>query len=54
MNWMLAAPELLLAGGAVALLMIGVFMSEDRLRAISWLSVLVLVAAMFWKTLTGR
>jgi NADH-quinone oxidoreductase subunit N len=47
MNWMLAAPELLLAGGAVALLMIGVFMSEDRLRAISWLSVLVLVAAMF-------
>jgi NADH-quinone oxidoreductase subunit N len=44
MNWMLAAPELLLAGGAVALLMVGVFLKQDRIRLVAWLSVLILVA----------
>jgi len=46
-NWILAAPELLLAGGAVALLMIGVFQPQDRIRPIAWLAVLVLAAAMY-------
>ena len=46
MNWQLAAPEILLACGAVGLLMIGVFQREDRIRPIAWLAVLVLVATM--------
>jgi hypothetical protein len=42
-NWSLAAPELLLAAGAVLLLMLGVFLRQDRMRLIAWLSVAVLV-----------
>ena len=44
MNWTLAAPELLLACGAVALLMIGVFQRQDGFRLVSWLAVAVLAA----------
>jgi NADH-quinone oxidoreductase subunit N len=46
MNWTLALPELLLAVGSMALLMLGVFLRGDRVRAISWLAVLVLVVIM--------
>ncbi len=46
MNWVIALPELLLAGGAMALLMLGVFLKQDRARLISWLAVLLLVIAM--------
>src|SRR6185369_3445131 len=42
-NWSLAAPELLLAAGAILLLMLGVFLRRDRMRLIAWLSVAVLV-----------
>ena len=46
MNWVVALPELLLAGGAMGLLMLGVFLKQDRARLISWLAVLVIVIAM--------
>jgi NADH-quinone oxidoreductase subunit N len=42
-NWSLAAPEILLAAGGIALLMLGVFLPRDRMRLIAWLSVAVLV-----------
>jgi NADH-quinone oxidoreductase subunit N len=44
MNWTLAAPEVLLACGAMALLMIGVFLRRDNMRLIAWLAVAVLIA----------
>jgi NADH-quinone oxidoreductase subunit N len=46
MNWIVALPELLLTGGAMGLLMVGVFLKQDRARLISWLAVLVIVIAM--------
>ena len=42
-NWSLAAPEILLAAGAILLLLLGVFLRQDRMRLIAWLSVAVLV-----------
>ena len=39
MNWMAALPELVLVVGAMALLMLGVFLKQDRARLISWLAV---------------
>jgi len=47
MNWPLAAPELLLGCGGLALLMVGVFQRQDRLRPIAWLAVLMLLATMY-------
>ena len=41
-----AAPEIFLACAAMALLMVGVFSGPRHTRAISWLAVLILVAAM--------
>src|SRR4029077_16648383 len=46
MNWMAAFPELVLVVGAMALLMLGVFLKEDRARLISWLAVSVIIVAM--------
>ncbi len=46
MNWMAALPELVLVVGSMALLMLGVFLKQDRARFISWLSVGLLVIAM--------
>ena len=46
MNWQLALPELFLAGGALVLLMLGVFQRRDQLRLIAWLAALVLVGSM--------
>jgi NADH-quinone oxidoreductase subunit N len=43
MNWTLAAPEIVLGCGAMALLMLGVFLRQDPFRQISWLAVAVLV-----------
>src|SRR5262249_10114715 len=42
MNWTLATPELVLALGTMALLMIGVYQRRDRLRLVAWLSVALL------------
>lgn len=44
MNWTLATPEVLLGCGALALLMIGVFLRRDNMRLIAWFAVAVLVA----------
>ena len=44
-NFTLIIPELLLAVGAMALLMIGVFRGNEHMRGISWLSVLLLLGA---------
>jgi NADH-quinone oxidoreductase subunit N len=46
MNWVAAVPELLLSLSAMALLMLGVFLKQDRARLISWLAVLAVVVAM--------
>ena len=46
MNWIVALPELVLVGGAMVLLMVGVFLKQDRARLISWLAVLVILVAM--------
>ena len=46
MNWTAALPELVLAVGGMALLMLGVFLKEDRARLVSWLAVAVIVVAM--------
>jgi NADH-quinone oxidoreductase subunit N len=44
----LSAPELIIAVGALALLMIGVFGGEKSAPAVTWLSVLLLVIAAIW------
>ncbi len=44
-TFVVAAPELVLAVGAMALLMIGVFRGERSTLFVSWLAVLVLIAA---------
>jgi len=46
MNWTAALPELVLVAGSMALLMLGVFLKQDRARLISWLAVAVIVIAM--------
>jgi NADH-quinone oxidoreductase subunit N len=46
MNWTAALPELVLVAGSMALLMLGVFLKQDRARLISWLAVVVIVIAM--------
>ena len=46
MNWTLATPELVLALGTMALLMIGVYQRRDRLRLIAWLSVALLLVTL--------
>ncbi len=42
-----AAPEIFLAGAAMALLMLGVFRGDGSSRLVSWLSVLSLIVAFF-------
>ncbi len=44
-TFMVAAPELVLAGGAMLLLMIGVFRGDRSYLLTSWLAILVLIAA---------
>jgi NADH-quinone oxidoreductase subunit N len=46
MNWIIAVPELVLAVSALALLMLGVFLKGEQLRAISWLAILALAVTM--------
>src|SRR5262249_45467644 len=41
-----ALPELVLAVGGMALLMLGVFLKQDRTRLVSWLAVAVIIVAM--------
>ena len=47
-NLELSTPELLLAIGAMALLMIGVFMGDRSMRLVTGLSVALLVLAAIW------
>ena len=41
----LASPELIVAAGALVLLMLGVYRGEGANRLVAWLAVLVLVVA---------
>ncbi|MEM9733502.1 MAG: NADH-quinone oxidoreductase subunit NuoN [Pseudomonadota bacterium] len=55
-NLYLLTPELMLAVGAMALLMLGVFMGESSSRVVTGLSVALLVLAglwLFWNDVTG-
>ncbi|MGC2412858.1 MAG: NADH-quinone oxidoreductase subunit NuoN [Stellaceae bacterium] len=49
----LALPEILLACGAMALLLVGVFRREGSARLVSWLAVLVLLAVLVVSGLVG-
>jgi NADH-quinone oxidoreductase subunit N len=46
MTWLPALPELVLALGAMALLMLGAFLPREHARFMGWLSVLLLVVVM--------
>src|ERR1700693_2622339 len=48
-----ALPEILLACGAMALLLVGVFRGEGSARLVSWLAVLVLLAVLVVSALIG-
>src|SRR5260370_2048923 len=48
-----ALPEILLAGGAMALLLLGVFRGEGSARLVSWLSVAGLIAVLVVAGLFG-
>ncbi len=48
-----ALPEILIAGGAMALLLIGVFRGEGSARLVSWLAVLVLIGTLVVSALIG-
>jgi len=44
-NWQIATPEMILAAGAMVLLMIGAFRGEKSVDLVAWLSVAVLIGA---------
>ena len=48
-----ALPEILLACGAMALLLLGVFRGESSTRLVSWLAVLVLIGTLVLSALVG-
>jgi NADH-quinone oxidoreductase subunit N len=52
LDLMPAMPEILLAIGALALLMVGVFVGEKSIGVVTWGAVLVMVVALVW-VLTG-
>jgi NADH-quinone oxidoreductase subunit N len=50
-NWQIATPEIILAAGAMLLLMIGVFRGERSADLVAWLSVVLLIgtaACVIW------